>query len=273
MTVAEPPFYNSWKGRVLQAIAVENIRDWNGILDYTELTPETLNTALRELYDKEIIERNEDGLYWIEDIVLYHQYRDYFEYPDDDYKTPLIKHEENKEIILEKALPKDENLADFVVKWREFKNLSFSLDARHFFLEGDYLDDLSKDLIHRARKEVLVVNPFVEVCNLSKALISAVGNKVKVIVITKVPSDNRPEILKEKQKFHETLINEGIIINYDRQIHAKLLVVDNQIAIISSMNFITSSSGGLSWEAGMISIDDSIVSSVHKTIHELLKKF
>ena len=62
-------------------------------------------------------------------------------------------------------------------------------------------------------------------------------------------------------------------MNYDRRIHAKLLVVDQQIAVISSMNFYSQSTGGSSWEAGMISIDEPIVNSVHKTIHQLLKKF
>jgi phosphatidylserine/phosphatidylglycerophosphate/cardiolipin synthase-like enzyme len=273
MIVAEPPFFGSWKGRILEAIAVENIRDWNGILEYTQLYPEDLRIALHELYNLDAITRQEDGLYWIKDIVLYHQYRDYFDNIDDEYKKPLILHEEPKEIALERALPKDENLAQFVVEWKAFKKLSFSLDARHFFLEGDYLDDLSKDLIRRAKKEVLVVNPYVELCNLSKALVTAVGNNVKVIVITRSPYDKEPEIMKEKQNYHDTLVKEGIIIHYDRRIHAKLLVVDNQIAIISSMNFITSSDGGLTWEAGMISIDDSIVKSVHNTIHGLLKKF
>ncbi len=51
MDVAEPPFYGSWKGRVLEAIAVENIRDWNGILEYTELFPENLNKAISEFYN------------------------------------------------------------------------------------------------------------------------------------------------------------------------------------------------------------------------------
>jgi len=272
MITKEPPFYGSWKGRVLEAIAVENIRDWNGILEYTQLYPDDLRTALHELYDLDIITRQDDHLYWIKDIVLYHQYQAYFE-GTEEYGTPLIQHEQSMEVALERALPKDENLAKFVVEWRTFKKLSFSLDARHFFLEGDYLDDLSKDLIRRARKEVLVVNPYIEVCNLSKALISAVENKAKVIAITRAPYDERPEILKEKQQFHEALRNEGVIINYDRRIHAKLLVVDNQIAIISSMNFIPSSVAGLSWEAGMISVDESIVKSVHKTVHDLLKKF
>jgi phosphatidylserine/phosphatidylglycerophosphate/cardiolipin synthase-like enzyme len=276
MIVEEPPFYDSWKGRVLEAIAVENIRDWNGILEYTQLTPKSLNTTISELYRLDVIERKEDGLYWITDIVLLHQYRDYFDYIE-DYKAPLIQHEEEKMVTMEKVLPKDENIANFVVKWRAFKNLSFSLDARHFFLEGTYLDDLSKDLIRQARKEVLLVNPFVEECHLSNTLIDAVANKAKVIVITRNPfdnrHDNRQDIIKEKQEYHETLKREGITINYDRRIHAKLLVVDEQIAVISSMNFYSTSSGGSSWEAGMISIDDAIVNSVHNTIHQLLKKF
>jgi len=272
MIEEEPPFYGSWKGRVLEAIALENIRDWVGIQEYTQLTEENLNKALSELYNLDIIEKLNDGTYWIRDIEVVHLYRDYFE-DLDEYKTPLIPHEVQKEMILEKALPKDESLATFIVKWKDLKKLSFSLDARHFFLEGDYLGELSKDLIRRARKEILLVNPFIQECDLSKTLLEKTGNKPKVLVITQPLKDYRPEVLKEKQEFHEKLKNAGIIINYDPRIHAKLLVVDQQIAIISSMNFSLASYGGLSWEAGMISIDDSIVTSVHKKIHELLENF
>ena len=121
-----------------------------------------------------------------------------------------------------------------------------------------------------------MVNPFVEQCHISNTLAEAVANEAKVIVITRNPSDSRHdylEAIKEKQDYHELLKKEGVTINYDRRIHAKLLVVDEQIAVISSMNFYSYSSGGSSWEAGMISIDNSIVTSVHKTIHRLLKKF
>jgi len=272
MIVAEPPYFGSWKGRVLEAIALENIRDWNNILDYTQLTPETLNTAISELYKLDILERKDDGLYWIKKKEIYYHYRSYFKNLE-AYKTPLIQHEEEKVTTLEKALPKDDNIAKWVVKWRAFKNLSFSLDARHFFLEGTYLDDLSKDLIRQARKEVLLVNPFIEQCHLSNTLIDAVTNKASVIVITRPISDVRQEVREEKIAYHEFLKKEGVKINYDRRIHAKLIVVDQQIAVISSMNFYSFSAGGSSWEAGMISIDEPIVSSVHKTIHHLLKKF
>ena len=62
MSVSEPPYLGSWKGRVLEAIAVENIRDWNGILAFTQLTPENLNLVLSELYSLGIIIRQNDGL-------------------------------------------------------------------------------------------------------------------------------------------------------------------------------------------------------------------
>lgn len=36
MANIEPQFYGTWEGRVLEAIAVENIRNWNWILEYTQ---------------------------------------------------------------------------------------------------------------------------------------------------------------------------------------------------------------------------------------------
>lgn len=66
MTDAEPPFYNSWKGRVLEAIALENIRDWLGIQEYTQLTRENLNRAISELYNLDIIEKRKDDGYLLD---------------------------------------------------------------------------------------------------------------------------------------------------------------------------------------------------------------
>ena len=48
---------------------------------------------------------------------------------------------------------------------------------------------------------------------------------------------------------------------------------DEKTNFLNKLNFYSFSTGGSSWEAGMISIDDAIVGSVHKTIHQLLKKF
>ena len=89
MIDAEPPFYGSWKGRVLEAIALENIRDWLGIQEYTQLTRENLNKAISELYNLDIIEkRKDDGAYWIKDIEVVHLYRDYFEDMEESPTNP-----------------------------------------------------------------------------------------------------------------------------------------------------------------------------------------
>ncbi|MCW4040689.1 MAG: phospholipase D-like domain-containing protein [Candidatus Bathyarchaeota archaeon] len=266
MTEEEPPYLGSWKGRVLEAIAIYNVRDWDSLLIFTELTHDSLNTALSELYDLGILSRSDDGGYWIEHDV-YNQYRAFFA------NVPVEEEPQKKveKAITEEVLPEDEDIARWVIKWRDFKNLTFSLDARHFFLEGTYIDDLSKDLIRQAKHEVLLVNPFIEQCHLSNTLLDAIANKAQVIVVTRHIHE-QDKYLEEKQAYHKYLQNEGVQFHYHRRIHAKLLVVDKQIAVISSMNFIVSSTGGSSWEAGMISIDEAIVNSVTQTIYELLDR-
>lgn len=266
MSVEQPQFLGSWKGRVLEAIAVHNIRDWDGLLAFTELTPDSLNTALSELYVLEILSRADDGAYWIKNDV-FRQYRTFFA----SIQVEEVHRKTAQNAIAKDVLPEDEDIARWVIKWRDFKNLTFSLDARHFFLEGTYIDDLSKDLIRQAKREVLLVNPYIQQCHLSNTLLDAIANKANVIAVTR-PISEKDTYPEEKHAYHESLQNEGVQFHYNRHIHAKLLVVDQQIAVISSMNFIVTSTGGSSWEAGMISIDEAIVNSVTKTIYQLLER-
>lgn len=238
MFVEEPPFWGSWKGRVLEAIVVYNIRDWNGLLDHTELTPESLNATLSELYSLGILMRKDDGTYWVEE-EIYRHYRSYFDNQQLSRELLIQKQEtEMQQVVLE-----DDDIVKWVTKWRDFKNLTFSLDARHFFLEGTYIDDLSKDLIRQVKREVLLVNPFVEQCHLSNTLLDAIANNAKVIVVT-CPIHEKDTYHKEKQAYHDYLRDEGVQFYYDRHIRAKLLVIDQRIAVISSLNFIVTSTGG-----------------------------
>ena len=62
----------------------------------------------------------------------------------------------------------------------------------------------------------------------------------------------------------------GIVLRYDNQIHSKIMVVDNKIAIISSMNFYSGSSGGASKEAGMVSMDEKVVKLTANYIEKLI---
>jgi phosphatidylserine/phosphatidylglycerophosphate/cardiolipin synthase-like enzyme len=142
------------------------------------------------------------------------------------------------------------------------------LEPKHFYLDGRYLDELSKDLISGAKQEVLIVNPFVDECNLSNTMLDAIKNGANVILITRAP-DNQDAYSNEKLEYHSKLKEEGVKLGYNKKVHSKLIVVDHSVAISSSMNFYSSSSGGKSWEAGLVSVDETVVNSVAKSIIEL----
>ena len=62
----------------------------------------------------------------------------------------------------------------------------------------------------------------------------------------------------------------NILLRYDKQIHSKIMVVDNSIAVVSSMNFYSGSSGGASKEAGIVSMDKQVVESAANYIKKLI---
>ena len=54
------------------------------------------------------------------------------------------------------------HLISCIDAWNEFRGLEISLKPGHFFVEGDMLDDITKDMINQSLKEVLIVKTFVE---------------------------------------------------------------------------------------------------------------
>jgi phosphatidylserine/phosphatidylglycerophosphate/cardiolipin synthase-like enzyme len=157
-------------------------------------------------------------------------------------------------------------LEDWINKWKELRKLDLTLDYDHFFLEGRHLDDFTKELISHAKSNVLVVNPFIEYCDLSNTLSDAKKKRISVQIITRQPQDYYPDKLKKKQEYLSQLVNEGVDLQYNNKVHAKLVVVDNAIAIVSSMNFYPDSSAGASWEAGLISLQAKTVESIVNSV-------
>ena len=159
--------------------------------------------------------------------------------------------------------PKLDEELDWINQWKEVSKLDFSIENEHFFLERSFLDDFSKKLISHAKTEIMVANPFIQSCDLSNTLIEASKKGVIVKIITQLPKDNNPTNLKDKQDYHSILNEAGISIIYEKYIHAKINVVDNKVAIVSSMNFYARSSAGGSWEAGLVSINSEVVMKAH----------
>ena len=64
----------------------------------------------------------------------------------------------------------------------------------------------------------------------------------------------------------------GVKVAYNKRVHAKLIVLDRSVAIVSSMNMNSSSTGGLSWEAGIVTKEDAVVEAVRDSILSLREK-
>jgi phosphatidylserine/phosphatidylglycerophosphate/cardiolipin synthase-like enzyme len=161
-------------------------------------------------------------------------------------------------------------LIQLIKQWRDMRNLNFPLESKHFFLEGEYLDELARVLIGKANHQILVTNPFIDSCHFTKSLENAVLRKISVKVVARRPKDNIDDTTK--RECQTNLRKVGIQIHYDNQIHAKIVVIDNIVAIVSSMNLYSASSGGFTKEAGIVSIDEKVVASVSKYIIDILSK-
>ncbi|MBM3292409.1 hypothetical protein FJY84_06990 [Candidatus Bathyarchaeota archaeon] len=255
--MSEPTYWGTWKGRVIKAIAVDGAYSWGEIRDLTGLSTASLNQVLGELYDAKVLTKRDDGQYRV-NFELYKEYNNYFK---------NLSATESASMKTVKITESQQNsLISRIDEWKKFKGLEISLKPQHFYLDGEFLDEFSKDLIKHCTKEVLVVNPYVEKCNLSDSLIQAstIGKEVSLVT--------RPADSIVKEEYHGFLKASGIDLTYNKSVHAKIMVLDRAIAIVSSMNLYSGSTAGTSWEAGLISIESSVVESVINSIRALLEK-
>lgn len=140
------------------------------------------------------------------------------------------------------------------------------LKNKHFYLEGRFLDDFSKEIISHAKGEIIVVNPWIRDCDLSDTLREAAESKVSVTLVIR-STDDSSEI-----NYHNVLKKSGVQIYTNNKVHAKLIVVDRAVAIASSMNFIVQSSGGQSWEAGIVTIDPDVVEVIVNSVLKIIER-
>jgi phosphatidylserine/phosphatidylglycerophosphate/cardiolipin synthase-like enzyme len=239
----------SWEGLVIRAI-VQSGRPltWREIQKATGLSKKSMNRALFELISSEDIYKIESNT---------------------NAESKYNMSDERFQIYSKLCNPKTE-LVKWITQWKEIRNLDFSMEHEHFFLERRHLDDFSKELISHAKFNVLIANPFIQDCDLSNTLIEASKNGINVQIITRPPEDKHPDYIKKKQEYHAKLKQEGISLFYDARVHAKLIVVDSTIATISSMNFYADSSAGVSWEAGLVSTNQKVVNSIVDSFSKVL---
>ena len=156
----------------------------------------------------------------------------------------------------------ENQIKNWTKNYIELKNKSEILVKDHIYLSGSDLEHLSNELIQQAKDKIYVVNSFVEKTNLSTKLIEASRRGVNITLITRKPKSQDVK----KVLFHNELNKEKIKLLYLEGVHAKIMIIDNEAVIVSSMNLIPTSTGGQSWEAGMISFDKQIINQALKSI-------
>ncbi len=230
--------WNTWKGRIVRAIVLNEVYTKNEILKATNLKEREFEQASNELFPELLEEKEDDGTFWVNREV-YGKCKRYF-----------------GEL--------QETLFDWVNDWRKEQGITsiFGKNLDHFYLAGRFLSKFSESLIEQAKQEILVTNPFVKRCHISEALIRMNKEGVCVKLVTRGI---------DTTQFGKELVKR-VFVTYDDSIHAKLIIVDRRVAIASSMNFYAGSSAGECWEAGITTTNEIVVNSIIRSVNEKFLK-
>lgn len=268
-----PKYFGTWQGKVIKSLVLHGKEpvSFNKLMEETEFPPKALLRALAPLRQANVI-RYEGKNYFLVDEVIRQEWTKFLatNISSDLGQNPQLVVMEAKQDIPVSTVNKEVGLIQWIIQWREMRNLNFPIESKHFFLEGEYLDELARVLIGKAQHQILVTNPFIDSCHLTKNLETAVLRKISVKVVARRPKDTNDDTTK--RECQASLKKAGMLIHYDNQIHAKIIVIDNKVAIVSSMNLYSASSGGFTKEAGIVSIDEKVVTSVSKYIIDILSK-
>jgi phosphatidylserine/phosphatidylglycerophosphate/cardiolipin synthase-like enzyme len=258
-----PIYWHSWKGQFLKAIIIDGANTWDLLFLKTELLDYQLNTALSELYDLDIIKKENDQ-YFVKDKRIMN---DYLEFYNHQIKTPL-KTNLNKSEKVKKLREWLTNLRDYIRsrnaeetiigsfgEWTIGNKVYFNLESEHIFLNDDMLDRAAKDVIRMSKESVYVVNPFVDSCNTSDIL-KEKAESSDVRLLTRKPTSG------SMQNCHTVLKDSGVNLKTNERVHSKVILVDNLIAVISSMNLYNGSTSGKSKEAGILMWERKNIESI-----------
>ena len=261
----EPPYWGSWKGRVVRAIAIDGAKTWSEIRNQTGLSTRSLQRVLAELFQLEALTKRGDGrdaVYRVSP-MLYKVYNEFFEREQTQTDSRQVKITESEQ----------RDLVNWIGQWMLGASLKIDLQHHHFYLSGGKLTSFSEELIGNANKQVLIVNPYVDQSGLSDALWKASSGGKEVILITQHPDGDKDEKgRKRKEKQHTILRDRGVRVVYNNRIHAKIMVVDKAVAVVSSLNFTSLAGGGSSWEAGLATKEDNIVEEIVDSILLLMER-
>ncbi len=134
----------------------------------------------------------------------------------------------------------------------------------HVFLSGGELEDLVKHMVKNVQKELLIISPYIDRTSIMDSIKLRAENGVKVRVLTRNLESNEKNYAKIN--FINNLQEYGVDVNTNEAVHAKILVFDRGVCLISSMNLYAHSIGGASWEAGIVTTSTDVLNEILTTV-------
>lgn len=253
MDSKKPQYWDTKKGEIINAIANQGMYWSDALVWNTSLSAQEVEQYVNELIHDGDLYINQEGEYR----VRYELYNDYIDYDID----LMIQREEEGRIHVPDV--DERTITVWTDAWIQINKSEISLEKEHFFLEGHYLDIFIKYLIAKANETIIVVTPFVDMVTPTKLLIEARKRSKRVVLVTRPPTNDISRWTREK------LISSEVSVLYCRGLHAKIILIDDSLAVISSMNFQQRPTAGLSWEAGIVTLDKNTVTEIKNAITKL----
>ena len=280
--MSTPKYWGTPKGQVIRAIAEKHALQYDELLSETGLGPSQLDTAIEELMEEGVLDLKDWDQHWV-DNDLWHEYRAYL---GDERSKGIVEERRmiaqeftlmRRKLARERAEGQTEHeghLRERIGEWIEFNDVEHSPPTSHLYLTGKQLDSLLEALIPYSKREILVVNPYVEKCTLSNLLVDASSSGLNVKLITQSPLKDYEGKRKEaKIRFHETMKQSGLQLYYNRSTHAKMFLLDKEVLALGSMNLYSDSTAGKLWEAGMFTVDKVGIKSAMESFIQLEQNY
>jgi len=132
--------------------------------------------------------------------------------------------------------------------------------------------EISREL-SKAQQEVLICSPWItyiveELSNFKK---KENGKKINLKIITRLMKEDIEKGVTDLDKFRVLKDTFGAEIRYNNDLHAKMVIVDDSVAIISSAN-LTKKGLSINYEAGICLKDKNMVDKVVQFFNDLWKE-
>lgn len=132
--------------------------------------------------------------------------------------------------------------------------------------------EISREL-SKAQQEVLICSPWIThlIDELSSFKKKGGKKKIDIKVITRLIKEDIEKGMTDLDKVRVLKDTFGAEIRYNNDLHAKMIVVDNSVAIISSAN-LTKKGLSVNYEAGICLRDKNMVNKVAQFFNEVWKE-